>query len=139
MTPPRTRPAVVAFDVNETLLDLAPVAATLVEFGGRIGVMWSSQRAHSVDFSEHAPGDPVTSWSATVTTTVPGPGQADDHLNIKSLQSDDRGRLFAVIKTSLEATGSSRCATPGNSRSPRAITSGSTSIAAAASDAAIAL
>lgn len=81
--------------------------STLVEFGGRIGVMWSSQRAHSVDFSEHAPGDPVTSWSATVTTTVPGPGQADDHLNIKSLQSDDRGRLFAVIKTSLEATGSS--------------------------------
>lgn len=81
--------------------------STLVEFGGRIGVMWSSQRAHSVDFSEHAPGDPVTSWSPAVTTTVPGPGQADDHLNIKSLQSDDRGRLFAVIKTSLEATGSS--------------------------------
>jgi 2-haloacid dehalogenase len=29
----RTRPEVVAFDVNETLLDLAPVAATLVEVG----------------------------------------------------------------------------------------------------------
>jgi 2-haloacid dehalogenase len=29
----RTRPEVVAFDVNETLLDLAPVAATLVELG----------------------------------------------------------------------------------------------------------
>jgi 2-haloacid dehalogenase len=35
MTPPvaRTRPDVVAFDVNETLLDLAPVRATLVELG----------------------------------------------------------------------------------------------------------
>lgn len=29
----RVRPAVVAFDVNETLLDLAPVRATLVELG----------------------------------------------------------------------------------------------------------
>jgi 2-haloacid dehalogenase len=29
----RTRPEVVAFDVNETLLDLAPVRATLVELG----------------------------------------------------------------------------------------------------------
>ncbi|MEU2349716.1 HAD family hydrolase [Modestobacter sp. NPDC049651] len=33
MTAPRTRPEVVAFDVNETLLDLAPVAAALVEHG----------------------------------------------------------------------------------------------------------
>lgn len=30
---PRTRPVVVAFDVNETLLDLAPVRATLIELG----------------------------------------------------------------------------------------------------------
>jgi 2-haloacid dehalogenase len=29
----RTRPEVVAFDVNETLLDLAPVRATLIELG----------------------------------------------------------------------------------------------------------
>ncbi|WP_138732403.1 HAD family hydrolase [Modestobacter excelsi] len=33
MTEPRTRPDVVAFDVNETLLDLAPVGAALVEQG----------------------------------------------------------------------------------------------------------
>jgi 2-haloacid dehalogenase len=33
MSPPRTRPDVVAFDVNETLLDLAPVQAALVEHG----------------------------------------------------------------------------------------------------------
>jgi 2-haloacid dehalogenase len=33
MTEPRTRPDVVAFDVNETLLDLAPVGAALVEHG----------------------------------------------------------------------------------------------------------
>jgi 2-haloacid dehalogenase len=33
VTPPRLRPAVVAFDVNETLLDLAPVRAALVEAG----------------------------------------------------------------------------------------------------------
>lgn len=33
MTPARRRPEVVAFDVNETLLDLSPVRATLVELG----------------------------------------------------------------------------------------------------------
>jgi 2-haloacid dehalogenase len=33
MTPARTRPEVVAFDVNETLLDLAPVRAALIEAG----------------------------------------------------------------------------------------------------------
>ncbi|MGY1618988.1 HAD-IA family hydrolase [Geodermatophilus sp. SYSU D00691] len=33
MTAPRSRPEVVAFDVNETLLDLAPVRAALVEAG----------------------------------------------------------------------------------------------------------
>jgi 2-haloacid dehalogenase len=33
VTEPRTRPAVVAFDVNETLLDLSPVRAALVEHG----------------------------------------------------------------------------------------------------------
>ncbi|WP_222194655.1 HAD family hydrolase [Modestobacter italicus] len=33
MTGPRTRPDVVAFDVNETLLDLAPVGAALAEQG----------------------------------------------------------------------------------------------------------
>jgi 2-haloacid dehalogenase len=39
MTPPRSRPQVVAFDVNETLLDLAPVAATLVELGQPAGLL----------------------------------------------------------------------------------------------------
>jgi 2-haloacid dehalogenase len=33
VTEPRSRPTVVAFDVNETLLDLAPVRAALVEHG----------------------------------------------------------------------------------------------------------
>jgi 2-haloacid dehalogenase len=33
MSPARTRPEVVAFDVNETLLDLAPVRAALIEVG----------------------------------------------------------------------------------------------------------
>jgi hypothetical protein len=38
--------------------------------------------------------------------TVPGTGQADDHLNIKQLQADPSGRVFAVIKTSLDRAGS---------------------------------
>ena len=56
MTAARTRPEVVAFDVNETLLDLAPVQASLVEHGepahllptvlGRtLGLGWASSVA----------------------------------------------------------------------------------------------
>jgi hypothetical protein len=33
--------------------------------------------------------------------TIPGNGQSDDHLNIKDLQGDAAGHIYAVIKTSL--------------------------------------
>lgn len=81
--------------------------ATLVQFRGQIGVMWSNQNDSAVHFSVHQPGDPVGTWSPSVTVTVPGAGQADDHLNIKSIEGDSTGRVFAVIKTSLDAQGPS--------------------------------
>jgi 2-haloacid dehalogenase len=39
VTGERTRPLVVAFDVNETLLDLAPVSAALIELGQPAGLL----------------------------------------------------------------------------------------------------
>ena len=81
--------------------------STLVTYQGRTGVLWSSQTGSAVRFSAHEPGTPVTTWGQSTVITVPGAGQADDHLNIKSFQADDSGRLYAVIKTSLESTGAS--------------------------------
>lgn len=79
--------------------------STIVAFAGKIGVMWSSQSNSAVYFSFRNSADPVNTWSPTVAVTVPGSGQADDHLNIKQLQADAAGRVFAVIKTSLDKAG----------------------------------
>ena len=45
----RTRPEVVAFDVNETLLDLAPVRAALVEAGQEPAPAGHGLRPHPAD------------------------------------------------------------------------------------------
>jgi hypothetical protein len=88
--------------------------SSLVAFGtgssGQIGVMWSNQTSSTTYFSIHNDGDPDGTWQAPEAVTVPGPGQSDDHINIKDLQTDDRGRVFAVIKTSLNDTSSNSSA-----------------------------
>ena len=90
--------------VSNTTVDADDIS-TLVGFGSRIGVLWSSQGDSAVYFSSHASSDPVSSWTATHAVTVTGSGEADDHLNIKELQADPDGRIFAVIKTNLENAG----------------------------------
>jgi hypothetical protein len=70
--------------------------------GGKIGVMWSNQVASTTYLAVHNDTDPPGTWQAPEAVTVPGPKQSDDHLNVKDLQTDDRGRIFAVIKTSLD-------------------------------------
>jgi PKD repeat protein len=79
--------------------------STLVAFKGRTGVMWSNQTTSTIYFSFHNAADPRTTWQPQEKVTVPGAGQADDHLNIKELQSDPDGRVFAVVKTSLDNAG----------------------------------
>jgi PKD repeat protein len=66
---------------------------------GRIGVMWSNQSDSKVYFAMHADGDPDTVWDSSK-TALQGPGVADDHINLKSVQSDGSGRIYAAIKTS---------------------------------------
>ena len=75
---------------------------SLVAFSNQIGIMWTNQTSSAVYFSTHANSDTVTTWGPERAITVPGPKQADDHLNIKALQSDSSGRVFAVIKTGLD-------------------------------------
>src|SRR6476660_329145 len=90
---------------NATGIDPDDIS-TIVAFAGKIGVLWSSQSNSTVYFSVRNSTDPISSWSPSVAVTVPGTGQADDHLNIKQLQADPSGRVFAVIKTSLDRAGS---------------------------------
>jgi hypothetical protein len=75
--------------------------SSVVAFGSnKIGIMWSNQVASAMYFSVHVDGDPDTQWEAS-RTAVQGPNNADDHINLKSLQADTGGRVFAAVKTSL--------------------------------------
>jgi hypothetical protein len=75
----------------------------VIAFGGnKTGIMWSNQTDSAMYFSVHVDGDPDAAWTVS-RNAVPGPnlGYADDHLNLKSLQTDGSGRVFAAVKTSL--------------------------------------
>lgn len=89
---------------NASNLDADDIS-TLVAYDGRIGVLWSNQRDSTVYFASHVDGAPDGTW--TVSPALQGKGYADDHLNIKSLQADSAGRVFAAVKTSLNDNGGS--------------------------------
>jgi hypothetical protein len=74
--------------------------SSLVAFGGgKVGVMWSNQNDSAMYFAYHVDGAADFSWTAS--PAVQSPLIADDHINLKSLQSDGSGRVFALTKTSL--------------------------------------
>jgi hypothetical protein len=86
--------------------------STLVSFGGRIGVLWGNQNPNSPSgnsywFAVHVDGtdDSPASWTRELAFGGdPGTENADDHMNIKSLQTDSEGRVFASVKTSLNGS-----------------------------------
>ena len=73
--------------------------STLVAYNGKIGVMWSNQNEDSVYFASHVDGTADNLW--TLNPALQGPKYADDHMNIKSLQADSSGQVYAAVKTSL--------------------------------------
>jgi PKD repeat protein len=81
--------------------------SALVAFGGnRIGVLWSNQNTQTVNWAVHADGAATNTWTGGAVLT--GSRQADDHLNLKGVQADASGRVYAVVKTSADqVTGSS--------------------------------
>jgi hypothetical protein len=76
--------------------------SSVVAYDGNIGVMWSNSNDWAMHFAYHVDGAPDSEW--TRNTAVQEPEYADDHLNLKSLQTDGEGRLYAVTKTSLNAS-----------------------------------
>jgi PKD repeat protein len=86
--------------------DISAVTA----FGGnKLGVMWSNQTASAVYFAVHRDGDPAGTWDLS-RTAVQGPNSADDHINLKALQGDTAGHVFAAVKTSLDNAGATSSA-----------------------------
>ncbi len=77
--------------------------STIVAYGEggtrKIGVLWSNQRTSELYFASHIDGAPTASW--TLTRLCSTAGCPDDHLNIKSIDGDASGNLYAVVKTSL--------------------------------------
>ena len=68
-----------------------------------VGVFWSNQKGSSFHFAIHGDAAGDTTWKRSV-GVYPGSGNADDHINLKSLQTDGSGRVFAVVKTSRTGT-----------------------------------
>ncbi|PWR13824.1 hypothetical protein DKT69_19195 [Micromonospora sicca] len=84
--------------------------SSVVSFGGTgTGVMWSNQATSAMYFAEHTDGAPRSSWDVT-RTAIQGPNSADDHINLKALQADASGRVFAAVKTGLDDAGASSAA-----------------------------
>lgn len=93
-----TAPYVLPFPGASTLTsdDISAVVA----FRSKIGVMWSNQNDGTMYFAAHGDGDPDNVWS--LERAVQGPGYADDHMNLKSLQATSAGDVYAVTKTELK-------------------------------------
>ncbi|MCB5292954.1 FG-GAP-like repeat-containing protein [Arthrobacter sp. SO3] len=75
--------------------------SAVVAFGSnKIGVMWSDQLTGSIRWATRTDGTSTTATSSwKVQDAAKGSNTADDHLNLKTLQSDNTGRVFAAIKT----------------------------------------
>ncbi len=79
--------------------------SSLIAYNGMIGVMWSNQKTRTMYFAVHADGLSDGIW-ASIRAYAPGGDAADDHINLKSLQTDGRGKVFAVVKTSFNRAAS---------------------------------
>jgi hypothetical protein len=85
--------------------DISSIIAYKDQTGKAIGVLWSNHNTpSSMLFSFHKDGDPDTTWQP-VQTIYTATCAADDHINLKSLQADPSGTIFAAIKTSFGDSG----------------------------------
>ncbi len=71
--------------------------SSVIAYNSRIGVMWSNQNTMAFYFASHVDGAADMDWS--VSTALGTPYGADDHINLKSIEGDTAGRVFAAVKT----------------------------------------
>ncbi len=84
--------------------------SAIVAFGSnKIGVMWSDAPAGTVYWATRTDGtSPTAASSWKVQSAIQGKGQADDHVNVKTLLADSAGRVYAAVKTSLNDSSSDK-------------------------------
>ncbi|HEX5504971.1 MAG TPA: hypothetical protein VFW96_20305 [Thermomicrobiales bacterium] len=76
--------------------------SAIVESNGWIGVVWSNQGASAMYYAVHPDtAADNANWQGGVVdqTDFSGPHLANNHINLKSLQADSSGRIFAALKT----------------------------------------
>ena len=73
--------------------------ASVTSYNGRISVVWSNQGDDSVYAATHLDSAATTTWEGS-RKVVSGPNEADDHINIASVEGNAAGRLFVAVKTS---------------------------------------
>lgn len=81
---------------NLDLDDISTLVANRAN--NQIGVLWSNQNDATLYYATHADSADFQTWDITELckeTFCP-----DDHLNIKDLEADPSGRVFAAVKTS---------------------------------------
>lgn len=89
-----------AQDPHPTPDDLSAIVAY---DGDEIGIMWTDQATGTAWWATHEDdASPRSASSWKVKVAIKGNKRVDDHLNIKSLQADSRGRVFAAVKTGLD-------------------------------------
>jgi hypothetical protein len=91
-------PPVVSGHPNSNSVDSDDISS-LIAFDGKIGVLWSNQSTKAFYFAYHNDADADTVWQSGVAWST-GSKIADDHINLKSLQTTPGGDIFAAVKTS---------------------------------------
>jgi len=72
--------------------------AAIVAYNSKIGIMWSNQATMAFYFAIHTDGAADNVWQSTVAHAAPE--EADNHMNLKALNGDSAGQVFAAVKTS---------------------------------------
>jgi hypothetical protein len=85
---------------GQSNIDPDDIAAVVAYDGNKIGVMFSNQILQVMYFASHIDGTSDQTWSLEAAFAVPE--GADDHINLKSIQGDASGRVFAAVKASLD-------------------------------------
>ena len=83
----------------------------IVAYGtNKIGVLWSNHLDETVYWAWRTDSQPLSNWTGGV--AVHGTKRADDHVNLKAIQADAQGRVFAAVKTSYDELAGASSSSP---------------------------
>lgn len=85
---------------GESEVKSTDISAVIAYDGDKIGVLWSNGNTEKMYWASHADGTDDRAWSLEV--AYDEPEGSDNHINLKSLQADSAGRVFAAVKTSMD-------------------------------------